>query len=227
MQTRHTIPAAPDLVDMEFLVKIRRCSPESCRTLLQLSDKSLCDKLLLTEKIKGHTGLQKIFLLPEAWFEISPTYGGTGWWAYPVRREVSKLCAGCNRLKLRDQFSSLEWRNNRQTTKRCLQCPSLIHKGTSHPQAPNQRPRQHACSKQPARPDSVLHRKPSTRNKGKLLSLEIRGSSDSGDDGDEGTEHVSILSGKERPIQGTQVIQTTPREVTLCWTSARSESSYG
>ena len=31
----------------------------------------------------------------------------------------------------------------------------------------------------------------------------------------------------ERPIQGTQVIQTTPREVTLCWTSARSESSYG
>ena len=193
MQTRLTIPAAPDLVDMEFLVKIRRCSPESCRTLLQLSDKSLCDKLLLTEKIKGHTGLQKIFLLPEAWFEISPTYGGTGWWAYPVRREVSKLCAGCNRLKLRDQFSSLEWRNNRQTTKRCLQCPSLIHKGTSHPQAPNQRPRQHACSKQPARPDSVLHRKPSTRNKGKLLSLEIRGSSDSGDDGDEGAEHVSIL----------------------------------
>ena len=105
MQTRLTIPAAPDLENMEFLVKIRRCSSESCRTLLNLSDKILCDQLLLTETIKGHIGLQKIFLLPEDWFEINPTHGGTGWWAYPVRREVSKLCAGCNMLKLRDQFS--------------------------------------------------------------------------------------------------------------------------
>ena len=90
----HAIPSASDLVDMEFLVKIRRCSPERCRTLLKQLDKILCDQLLLTKKIKDYTGLQKIFLLPEDWFKIDPTHGATGWWTYPVRKEVSKLCAG-------------------------------------------------------------------------------------------------------------------------------------
>ena len=193
MQTRHTLSSAPDLADMEFLVKIRRCSPESCRALLSQTDKFLCDQLLRAEKIKGHTGVMKIFLLPEDWFEINPTHGGTGWWAYPVRKVVSKLCAGCNKLKLEDQFSSSEWKNNKQTTKRCLQCPPHIYKGTSQPQGLNQRPRQHAHSNRPVRPDPVPQRKLSTRNKGRLRSLEIRGSSDTEDDDDERAGHVGIL----------------------------------
>ena len=135
----------------------------------------------------------KIFLLPEDWFEINPTHGGTGWWAYPVRKVVSKLCAGCNKLKLEDQFSSSEWKNNKQTTKRCLQCPPHIHKGTSQPQGLNQRPRQHAHSNRPVRSDPVPQRKLSARNKGRLRSLEIRGSSETEDDDDERAGHVGIL----------------------------------
>ena len=69
----------------------------------------------------------------------------------------------------------------------------LTHKGTRHPQAPNQRPRQYASSKQPVRSDPAPQRKLSTRNKGGLRSLEIRGSSDTDDDDDEGAEHVGIL----------------------------------